>query len=120
MATLHMEARHREQQVRAAGPSALDPVSAACALSVAVTLLLSTLLVWAKESYAPLHAFMASLTGHHWTTHGVADVLLLALLAVAFHRLGLAQRIAAQRLVMALIASVVVAGLGIAAFFVVF
>jgi hypothetical protein len=39
---------------------------------------------------------------------------------VAFHRLGLAQRIAAQRLVMALIASVVVAGLGIAAFFVVF
>jgi hypothetical protein len=120
MATLHMDARHREQQVRAAEPSALDPVSAACALSVAVTLLLSTLLVWAKESYAPLHAFMASLTGHHWTTHGVADVLLLALLAVAFHRLGLAQRIAAQRLVMALIASVIVAGLGIAAFFVIF
>jgi len=111
---------YREQRVRIAGASELERVSAAGALSLVVTLLFSTLLVWAKESYEPLHAFMASLTGHHWTTHGLVDVALFALLGLLFHQLGWAERIGPRLLVMTLIGSVIAAGLGIVGYFLCF
>ena len=118
--SLRMGVRYRERRVSVAAVSELDRVSAACALSLAATVLFSTLLVWAKEAYAPLHALMTSLTGHHWTTHGLVDVVLFALLAALFHRLGLAERMRPQRLVAALVGSVIVAGLGIVGFFLFF
>jgi hypothetical protein len=117
--TVSIEGRHREQG-RVADAPELDRASAACALSVSVTLLFSTLLTWAKETYEPLHAFMASLTGHHWTTHGIVDVVLFVLLAIVFHRLGLAGRISPQQLVGMLVASVIVAGMGVVGFFLFF
>jgi hypothetical protein len=96
----------------------LDAVSAAFALSAAVTIVFNTLLTWAKEAYPALNSFMASLTGHHWITHGMADVLLFFALGLVFMNLGTAARMAPQRLMPVLAAAVVAAGLGLAGWFV--
>ena len=45
-------------------------------LSFCVTSILSALLVILKESYkSPILDAMKSLTGHHWVTHGVLDII---------------------------------------------
>jgi hypothetical protein len=100
--------------IRAAGR---DRVSAAFALSAAVTVVFNTLLAWIKDAYEPLNTFMAHLSGHHWTTHGIADVLLFVLLGSVFLSRGTAERIAPMRLVAILVGSVIVAGLGLAGWF---
>jgi hypothetical protein len=102
----------------AAEAGQLDRVSAAYALSAAVTVIFNTLLAWVKDAYDPLNTFMAHLMGHHWTTHGVADVLLFIVLGFVFMRLGTAERIAPARLAAVLVGAVIVAGLGLTAWFV--
>lgn len=100
--------------------SSLDRVSAALALSAAVTVVFNTLLAWVKDAYEPLNTFMAHLFGHHWTTHGIFDVVLFVVLGVVFLNLGTAQRISPNRLVGTLVGAVIAAGLGLAAWFVLF
>lgn len=100
--------------------SQLDRVSAAFALSAAVTVVFNTLLAWGKDAYPPLNTFMAHLLGHHWTTHGVADVLLFVVLGLVFLNLGVAGRMNPVRLIGTLVGAVVAAGLGLAAWFVLF
>ena len=95
----------------------LDRTSSALALAAAITIIFNTGLAWIKDSYAPLNTFMAHLTGHHWVTHGLADVILFAVLGVIFINSGTAQKISANSLVMTLIIAVVVAGLGLAGWF---
>ena len=52
----------------------LDGAPAAFGVSAAITIVFNTLLAWVKDAYDPLNSFMASLTGHHWTTHGLVDI----------------------------------------------
>ncbi|MEO8652786.1 MAG: hypothetical protein ABI409_01545 [Ramlibacter sp.] len=104
----------------ASSTSQLDRVSAAFALSAAVTVVFNTLLAWVKDAYEPLNTFMAHLSGHHWTTHGIADVLLFVVLGFVFLSSGVASRMNPPRLVATLVGAVVAAGLGLAAWFVLF
>jgi hypothetical protein len=64
--------------------------------------------------------FMASLTGHHWTTHGLADVLLFVLLGLVFLNLGVGERMSPNRVIGTLVGAVIAAGLGLAAWFVLY
>ena len=50
--------------------------SAAFGWAAAITILFNSALACAKDFYSPLNQFMASLSGHHWITHGLADVVL--------------------------------------------
>ncbi len=95
----------------------LDRVTAAYALSAAVTVIFNTLLAWIKDAYDPLNTFMARLSGHHWTTHGIVDVLVFIVLGYIFMSRGTAARMAPKRLVAILVGSVVVAALGLAGWF---
>jgi hypothetical protein len=52
----------------------LDGAAAAFGVAAAITIVFNTLLAWVKDAYDPLNSFMASLSGHHWTTHGLTDV----------------------------------------------
>ena len=52
----------------------LGHASAGFAMAGAVTVLFNTVLTCVKDSYRPLTNFMASVTGHDWTTQGLADV----------------------------------------------
>ena len=95
----------------------LDSASAAFGLAAAITVLFNTGLTWVKEAYEPLNVFMKSLTGHHWTTHGITDVVLFIVLGMIFMNTGVAEKMSPNSLVLTLTGAVVVAGLGLAAWF---
>jgi hypothetical protein len=118
--TVRLRAEYRETRIDVGRMSELDRASSAYALSAAVTVVFSTILTWAKETYAPLHDFMASLTGHHWTTHGIAAVAVFLLLGLAFLNWRVAERISPHRLIVALIGAVMAAGVGLVGFFALF
>lgn len=98
----------------------LDRRSAALALSAAVTVIFNTALTWIKDAYDPLNRFMALLSGHHWITHGVFDIVLFIVLGMLFYRSGMASRMNPLRLAQVLFGAVVLAGFGLAAWFVLF
>jgi hypothetical protein len=96
----------------------LDRAAAAFGLAAAIAILFNTVLAWVKDVYDPLNRFMASLTGHHWTTHGLADLVVFAALGVIFLNTGVVDRISPNRLVALLVGAVILAVVGLAAWFV--
>jgi hypothetical protein len=59
----------------------------AYSLSLAVTCVFSGLLVFLKELNKGVFKFMASVTVHHWVTHGFFDVAVFFLLGFALSRI---------------------------------
>jgi hypothetical protein len=53
----------------------LDSTATAFGISAAAAIVFNTLLAWVKDAYEPLNTLMAHVGGHHWTTHGLADVI---------------------------------------------
>ena len=76
----------------------MNSTTSGFALSAAITILFNTALAWAKDAYPPLNTFMKSLTGHHWTTHGLADLFLFIGLGLIFSKSGIAEKINPARL----------------------
>ena len=95
----------------------LDPVSAAFALSASVTFIFNTLLAWVKDSVPALNSFMASLTGHHWTTHSLFDLIVFIGLGFVFLKTGTAERMDGMTLVRVVVGSAVLGGLGLLGWF---
>lgn len=95
----------------------LRPASAAFALAAAIACVFNTALAWAKDAYAPLNTFMASLTGHQWITHGLADCIVFAGLGLIFMNTPVANKTDPNRLISILIWAVVAASLGLFAWF---
>jgi len=94
--------------------------SAAFVLSAAIAILFNTALACVKEAYPPLNKAMASLSGHHWITHGVADIMLFAGLGLIFWKTGAAETMDSDRLPALLAGSAVLAGGGLLAFYLLF
>lgn len=92
----------------------LSPAVSGFTLAAAVTFLVNTALACAKDASAPLKAFMKSIAGHDWTTQGLFDLSLFVVLGLVFAKTGAGDRIGAGRLAAILIASVAVAGAGLA------
>jgi hypothetical protein len=87
-------------------------------LAAAITVLFNTALAWAKDSLPALNNFMKSLTGHHWTTHGLVDLALFIVLGLIFTKSEAVSKIDPDRLTTALIGTVMVASLGLAIWYV--
>ena len=100
----------------AADASDLAGPIAAFGASAAITIVFNTVLAWVKDAYEPLNSFMASLTGHHWRTHGLIDVVVFFALGYLF--MSYKFRISGVRLAALLAAASVVAGGGLALWFV--
>jgi hypothetical protein len=66
----------------------LDKLSSGFGLSVAIVILFNTILGIAKEVYHPLNIFMGHLSGNHWATQGILDVVLFILLGFIFSRIN--------------------------------
>lgn len=98
-------------------PPALRAATSGFALAAAIAVLFNTALAWAKDAYGPLTDFMKSLTGHHWTTHGLADLVVFAGLGSVFTMSRVAQRMDANRLTGLLVGAVAIAALGLALWF---
>lgn len=94
----------------------LDETTTAYGLAASITIVFNTLLAWVKDAYDPLNSFMAALTGHHWITHGLVDVILFFVLGAVLARRGL--RMDGYKLSAVVTASIVVAGGGLALWFV--
>jgi hypothetical protein len=78
-------------------------------LSVAITSILSLLLVLIKETHPPVVDWMKNLTSHHWITHGLIDVVLFVLIGIILSRLGVGKGLAAKpKALVCLIVSAVV------------
>jgi hypothetical protein len=96
----------------------LERSSKAFALSASIAIVFNTLLAWIKDAYDPLNKFMASLTGHHWTTHGIADVLLFVALGYVLMSTNVPDRMSSKAVTVTLVASTIVSGLGLLVWFV--
>jgi hypothetical protein len=87
-------------------------------LAAAITVLFNTALAWAKDSVPALNNFMKSLTGHHWTTHGLVDLTVFIGLGLILTKSKAVSKIDPDRLTTALIGTVMVASLGLAVWYV--
>lgn len=87
------------------------------ALAAAVAVLFNTALAWVKDAYAPLQNSMSALSGHHWTTHGLADLVVFAGLGIIFTRARAVRTMDGARVIGILVGAVTVAGLGLVVWF---
>jgi hypothetical protein len=77
----------------------------------------NTLLAWVKDSSPALNSFMAHLTGHHWTTHSIFDLVVFVGLGFVFMNTGTAARMGGMTLVGTVIGAVIVGGVGLLGWF---
>jgi hypothetical protein len=96
-----------------------EATAAAFGLSAAITILFNVVLAFVKDSYAPLNSFMAQLTGHHWRTHGLADVILFLLLGWLFMARGIPSRGLTNSTTINLAASVIISSAALGLWFLV-
>jgi len=90
-------------------------------ISFAITSILSALLVVLKESNEEtVLAWMASITGHHWVTHGIFDLIVFAGLGWALSKLDSGQglNISANALVIVIVSAIVVSEVIITGFYI--
>jgi uncharacterized membrane protein SirB2 len=98
----------------------LGSASAAFGMAAAITALFNTGLACLKDEYPPLTNLMNAIAGHNWTTQGLADVILFVGLGLIFSNSRIAQTMRPDRLILFLVGAVVVAGVGLLAWYAVF
>jgi predicted Co/Zn/Cd cation transporter (cation efflux family) len=89
-------------------------------LSFAITSVFSALLVILKESSEKgVLALMAAVTGHHWVTHGLINLILFVVLGWALSRTnnGQGMRMGANGLVSCIVGAVIISGILISGFY---
>jgi len=95
----------------------VDSTTSGFLLAAAITILFNTALACLKDASAPLKDFMKSLAGHDWTALGLADLVIFVTLGLVFTGTKLGHRVKPDRLIGALIGSVVIAGVGLSLWF---
>jgi len=98
----------------------LSRKSAAFALAAAIVILFNTILACAKDANLPLKKFMASLAGHDWTTQGIVDLLLFIALGLILSKFDCEKAFGSNRLISLLAGTAIVAGLGLAAWYILY
>jgi hypothetical protein len=96
----------------------LEGAVAAFGASAIATILFNTALAWIKDAFDPLNDLMARLTGHHWITHGLADVALFLVLGIILTRQG--YRASGSSIALGLVAAAVIGGSSLMLWFVFF
>jgi hypothetical protein len=99
------------------GNATLDKKTVGFGLSVAMMSIVNTLLVIVKDMTPPLKKGMADAMGHHWTTHGVIVLTLFVILGFLFSSLVKVENWNANKLCNAIVGSVILAGIGLALFY---
>ena len=95
----------------------IDSMTVAFGFSAVVILILNTLLAIIKDIYPPLQKMMASLSGHHWITHAIFDIVAFYLLGYLFYSMKIAQKIDANKLTSLLYSSTIIAVVGLVGWF---
>lgn len=95
----------------------LNRTTSAYAIAAILAISANTLLMIAKEEYAPLKASMKAALGHHWTTHAVVIVLAFLILGLALSKWRSLPRLGGALLTLLLVAATVAGSSGIVGFF---
>jgi hypothetical protein len=98
--------------------SKLGRFSAGFAMAAAFAVLFNTVVACTKDACLPFKKFLASFAGHDWTTQGIADVLLFVALGFIFSAIDVEKIVGSRRLICLLTAATVVAGVGLAAWYI--
>jgi uncharacterized Tic20 family protein len=93
--------------------------TASFSISLAITSILSAILVLIKESSQSILKLMASMTGHHWITHGLIAVIAFFVIGWGLGKTnnGEGLKMTSDRLLTILVGGVVLSGLIIAGFY---
>lgn len=91
--------------------------AAAYGLAAAISILFNTALTLAKEAYEPLRHFMVALSGHHWVSQGLIDLLVYVILGELLLRKSIPTAGVNDRLAFTIAAAVVIAGAGLCGWF---
>ncbi len=86
-------------------------------LSLIIVSLFNALLVIAKELDEALKEWMGIATGHHWTTHGVAVIILFIVLGLVFSARDTGKRLTARTALASILVVTIISGLIIAGFY---
>jgi hypothetical protein len=109
-----------DTELQTGGPEAKKAATAAAfGLSAAITILFNVVLALVKDSWAPLNSFMAQLTGHHWRTHGLADVIVFLVLGWLFMARGIPASGLTNRTAISLVWSIIIASAALGLWFLV-
>ena len=81
-----------------------------------IAIVFNTVLAWIKDAYDPLNSFMAALTGHHWITHGLADIAVFVIVGAVL--MGRHVSMDGTKLACLVAGAVIVGGGGLALWFV--
>ena len=98
------------------GESRLTGAAAGFGMAAVIAILFNTVLAWVKDAYEPLNTAMAHLTGHHWRTHGIFDLIVFFGLGILFTSSSYSSP--GNRMAAMIAGSVIVAGGGLALWFV--
>lgn len=90
------------------------------AMAAAITVLFNTALACAKDAYKPLNSLMNAIAWHNWITQGIVDLLLFFVLGFLFSKMSWPNRSSGNRVTTLLAAAVIVAGLGLVAWYAAF
>jgi hypothetical protein len=98
-----------------------DTVSAPIAgygISYAITVIFNAILVVLKETIPAVHDLMVAITGHHWVTHGLLDLIVFVALGAYLSR-GDGLHVSGNKVASAIVGGTVVGGLIVVGFFVI-
>ncbi|VAW20669.1 hypothetical protein MNBD_ALPHA12-800 [hydrothermal vent metagenome] len=84
-------------------------------ISYSITSIFSALLVILKESNASVQGLLVALTGHHWVTHGLLNLILFVVLGIVLSRREIDMN--GDTLTNLVVGATVLGGLIIASFF---
>ncbi len=96
----------------------IDAKVAGYGVSYAVTSILSALLVVLKESSESVHGLLVAMTGHHWVSHGLLDIITFLALGFMLSRMGGGIRMTGNALITTVVGATVVSGLIITGYFI--
>ncbi len=85
-------------------------------ISYAITALFNVLLVIVKENIPGFQDGMVAITGHHWVTHGLTDIVVFVVLGIILSRTSVA-KMPVSSLINYIVASTVVSGLLLVGYF---
>jgi len=99
------------------GSELMSPKITGYGLAYSIAVIFNALLMMLKEGIPAVHNFMTLLTGHHWVTHGVLDLLVFVAFGMLFTARGIEWD--GNKLATYVVGSTVLAGLMIVGFFVI-
>lgn len=85
-------------------------------VAYAITCVLSAIVVLLKEEFPAIHDAFAAITGHHWVTHGLLDIIIFFVLGTILAKRD-NMRMTGDSLIRTVVGGTVIGGLIIVGFF---